>query len=78
MAITYSHMSRMMVMGLFSVFWLSFGMLQLPTLQLGLPFATESDPTGTSSPAFNAAVALYLIVWVCHFSLLLPVDKRNG
>lgn len=51
-------------MGLFSVFWLSFGMLQLPTLQLGLPFATESDPTGTSAPAFNAAVALYLIVWV--------------
>lgn len=54
----------MMVMGLFSVFWLSFGVLQLPTLQLGAPFATPEDPTGTSSPAFNAAIALYLIVWV--------------
>ncbi|KAJ4415614.1 hypothetical protein N0V82_007248 [Gnomoniopsis sp. IMI 355080] len=55
----------MMVMGLFSVFWLSFGVLQLPTLQLGAPFATPDDPTGTLSPAFNAAIALYLIVWGC-------------
>ncbi|KAI1355538.1 GPR1/FUN34/yaaH family-domain-containing protein [Xylaria sp. FL0043] len=35
----------MMVMGLFTVFWLSF------------------DPTGLSSQGYNAAVALYLIVW---------------
>lgn len=54
----------MMVMGLFSVFWLSFGVLQLPTLQLGAQYATEADPTGTTSPAYNAAIALYLIVWV--------------
>lgn len=59
----------MMVMGLFDVFWLSFGLLQLPTLQLGSPFATEADPTGTSSPAFNAAIALYLVVWVRRVSL---------
>lgn len=58
----------MMVMGLFSVFWLSFGMLQLPTLSLGSAFATSSDPTGTTSPAFNAAIALYLVVW--GFALL--------
>lgn len=58
----------MMVMGLFDVFWLSFGVLQLPNLQLGAPYATEADPTGTSAPAFNAAIALYLIVW--GFALL--------
>ncbi|KAI1282910.1 GPR1/FUN34/yaaH family-domain-containing protein [Xylaria sp. FL0933] len=53
----------MMVMGLFTVFWLSFGLLNLPTLGLGTPFATTSDPTGLSSQGYNAAVALYLIVW---------------
>ena len=52
-----------MVMGLFAVFWLSFGMLQLPTLQLGSPYATTADPTGLASPEYNATVALYLIVW---------------
>ncbi|KKY39806.1 putative plasma membrane ammonium transporter [Diaporthe ampelina] len=58
----------MMVMALFDVFWLSFGVLQLPTLQLGAPYATDADPTGTTAPAFNAAIALYLIVW--GFALL--------
>ncbi|KAI1338133.1 GPR1/FUN34/yaaH family-domain-containing protein [Xylariaceae sp. FL0016] len=53
----------MMVMGLFAVFWLSFGMLQLPTLELSSPYASASDPTGLASQEYNAAVALYLIVW---------------
>ncbi|KAH6855381.1 GPR1/FUN34/yaaH family-domain-containing protein [Chaetomium sp. MPI-CAGE-AT-0009] len=53
----------MMVMGLFSVFWGSFGFLQLPTLQLGAAFATADDPTGLLSKEYNAAVAVYLIVW---------------
>ncbi|KAK3331283.1 GPR1/FUN34/yaaH family-domain-containing protein [Apodospora peruviana] len=53
----------MMVMGLFAVFWLSFGVLQLPTLQLGAPYASSTDPTGFASPEFNAVIALYLIVW---------------
>ncbi|GAB1312450.1 hypothetical protein MFIFM68171_02660 [Madurella fahalii] len=53
----------MMVMGLFGVFWLSFGMLQLPTLQLGAPYATLDDPSGLASREYNAVVALYLIVW---------------
>jgi uncharacterized protein len=53
----------MMAMGLFGAFWLGFGMLQLPTLQLGAPYATESDPTGLSSPEYNAVIAMYLIVW---------------
>jgi succinate-acetate transporter protein len=54
-------------MGLFAVFWLSFGLLQLPTLNLGAPYVSSSsstaDPTGYLSPEFNATVALYLIVW---------------
>lgn len=58
----------MMVMGLFSVFWLSFGMLHLPTLNLGTPFATTSDPSGLTSPAYNAAIGLYLVAW--GFALL--------
>lgn len=53
----------MMVQGLFAVFWLSFGMLQLPTLQLGAPYATPEDPSGLASREYNAVVALYLIVW---------------
>ncbi|KAI1332926.1 GPR1/FUN34/yaaH family-domain-containing protein [Xylariaceae sp. FL0255] len=53
----------MMVQGLFTVFWLSFGVLNLPGLNLGLPFATTEDPTGLSSEGYNAAVALYLVVW---------------
>ncbi|KAJ4298385.1 hypothetical protein N0V88_003415 [Collariella sp. IMI 366227] len=53
----------MMVMGMFAVFWLSFGMLELPTLQLGLPYANGDDPTGLASREFNAVIAIYLIVW---------------
>lgn len=53
----------MMVCGLFAVFWLSFGMLQLPTLQLGAPYATPEDPSGLGSREYNSVVALYLIVW---------------
>ena len=53
----------MMVCGIFAVFWLSFGMLQLPTLGLALPYATEADPTGMASPQYNSVIALYLLVW---------------
>ncbi|KAI1818239.1 GPR1/FUN34/yaaH family-domain-containing protein [Poronia punctata] len=53
----------MMVMGLFDVFWLSFGLLQLPNLALGSPFATADDPTGTLSRDYNAAIGLYLVVY---------------
>jgi len=48
----------MMVMGLFSVFWLSFGMLNLPTLHL-----TSAYAAGAADPHYNAVIALYLIVW---------------
>ncbi|KAH7115250.1 plasma membrane ammonium transporter [Dendryphion nanum] len=50
----------MMVCGLFCVFWLSFGLLQLPTL--GLAGAYEATG-GAASKEYNAAIALYLLVW---------------
>jgi uncharacterized protein len=55
----------MMVQSLFSVFWLSFGLLQLPTLGLA---AAYSDPPGNAaegavSQGYNATIGLYLIVW---------------
>ncbi|KAI0598105.1 GPR1/FUN34/yaaH family-domain-containing protein [Biscogniauxia sp. FL1348] len=53
----------MMVMGLFTVFWLSFGLLQVPNLQLGAPYATPTDPAGVASTEYNAAIGLYLLVW---------------
>ena len=55
----------MMVCGLFAVFWLSFGFLQLPTLQLAAAYSKTgtSAADGAVSVQYNAALALYLIVW---------------
>ena len=51
-------------MGLFSVFWLSFGLLQLPTLALASAYSTTGDPAdGAASEGYNATIALFLIVW---------------
>jgi succinate-acetate transporter protein len=60
----------MMVCGLFTVFWLSFGFLQLPTLQLAAAYSKTgtSAADGAASVQYNAALALYLIVW--GFALL--------
>lgn len=54
----------MMVCGLFSVFWLSFGMLQLPTLGLAAAYSASGDAAvGAVSKEMNAVIALYLLVW---------------
>jgi hypothetical protein len=54
----------MMVCGLFAVFWLSFGLLQLPTLGLATAYsATGSAAEGAISKEMNAVIALYLLVW---------------
>jgi len=59
----------MMVMGLFAVFWLSFGLLQLPTLALTSAYSATGDAAeGAASVGYNATIALYLIVW--GFALL--------
>lgn len=54
----------MMVCSLFAVFWLSFGLLQLPTLGLAAAYsATGNAAEGAASKEFNAVIGLYLIVW---------------
>lgn len=54
----------MMISGLFSVFWLSFGMLQLPSLGIAASYSsTGNAEEGSLSVEFNAAVGLYSVVW---------------
>ncbi|ORY01052.1 GPR1/FUN34/yaaH family-domain-containing protein [Clohesyomyces aquaticus] len=54
----------MMVCGLFCVFWLSFGLLQLPTLGLATAYSPTGDAAaGLASKEMNAVIALYLLVW---------------
>jgi hypothetical protein len=55
----------MMVCGLFAVFWLSFGVLQLPEWQIAASYSATgtSASEGAISVGYNAAIALYLIVW---------------
>ncbi|CAK7568200.1 MAG: hypothetical protein SEPTF4163_006185 [Sporothrix epigloea] len=69
----------MITMGLFGIFWLSFGLLQLPTLQLISPYITADDPTGANSPEFNASLALFLLVWgFAIFTLTIFSLKTNA
>ncbi|KAL5417146.1 hypothetical protein PMIN03_001772 [Paraphaeosphaeria minitans] len=53
----------MMVCGLFCVFWLSFGVLQLPTLGLAASYGGGDAAVGAVSKEMNAVIALYLLVW---------------
>lgn len=56
--------TQMMVMSLFAVFWLSFGLLQLPSLGLAAAYSPTGDAAeGAASREFNAVVGLYLLVW---------------
>ena len=53
-----------MVMSLFAVFWLSFGLLQLPSLGLAAAYsATGNAAEGAASKEYNSVIALYLLVW---------------
>ena len=54
----------MMACGLFCVFWLSFGVLQLPTLGLAASYSPTGDSAaGAVSKEMNAVIAIYLLVW---------------
>jgi succinate-acetate transporter protein len=54
----------MMVCGLFAVFWLSFGVLNLPEWQIAASYSTTGNAAeGAASVGYNAGIALYLIVW---------------
>jgi len=51
----------MMVCGLFCVFWLSFGILELPTAGIAASYsATGNASEGALSVGYNAGIALYL------------------
>jgi hypothetical protein len=54
----------MMIMGMFAVYWLSFAILQTPSWMIAQSYSTTgSAAEGAASKAFNAAIALYLMVW---------------
>lgn len=69
----------MMAMSLFAVFWLSFGMLELPSLGLAAAYSkTGSAAEGALSVEYNSVVALYLIVWgFAFFTFLVFALKTN-
>ncbi|KAF4621918.1 hypothetical protein G7Y89_g14428 [Cudoniella acicularis] len=54
----------MMAMGMFSVFWLSFGVLEAPTWGIAASYSATGDAAaGAASVGYCAAVALYLTMW---------------
>jgi uncharacterized protein len=54
----------MIVMGMFAVFWLSFGVLETPSWGIAASYSATGDAAqGAASVGYNAAVALYLLVW---------------
>ncbi|KAK0099401.1 hypothetical protein ONS96_008428 [Cadophora gregata f. sp. sojae] len=54
----------MLVMGMFAVFWLSFGVLQAPSWGIAESYsATGNAAEGAASVGYNAAIALYLTMW---------------
>ncbi|RDL37972.1 Uncharacterized protein BP5553_05405 [Venustampulla echinocandica] len=69
----------MMVMGMFAVFWLSFGVLQTPAWGIAASYsATGNAAEGAASVGYNAAVALYLMVWgFWLFTIFLFTLKTN-
>lgn len=71
---------QMMVMSLFAVFWLSFGLLQLPTLGLAAAYsATGNAAQGAASKEYNAVIAIYLIVWgFALFTFFIFTLKTNA
>jgi len=70
----------MMVMGMFAVFWLSFGVLETPSWGIAASYSPTGDSTeGAASVGYNAAVALYLMIWgVWLFTVFLFTLKTNA
>ncbi|KAF7190754.1 Protein alcS [Pseudocercospora fuligena] len=69
----------MMATSLFAVFWLSFGMLQLPSLGLASYYATDDAGTnGAMTNGYNVVIGLYLIVWGFAFLTYLVFALRTN
>jgi succinate-acetate transporter protein len=55
---------EMMTAGLFAVFWLSFGVLELPSWGLIASYSPTGDVAeGAASVEFNACIGLFGIAW---------------
>ena len=70
----------MMVCSLFAVYWLSFGLLELPTLQLAAAYSKSGTNAaeGMATVQYNAALALYLVVWgIVLFTFFIFTLKTN-
>lgn len=69
----------MMVMGMFAVFWLSFGVLETPSWGIAASYSTTGNAAeGATSVGYNAAVALYLMIWgVWLFTMWIFTLKTN-
>jgi hypothetical protein len=69
----------MMVCGFFCVFWLSFGILQLPTAGIAASYSATGDASeGAISLGYNAGIALYLIALGCAvFTFFVFAFKTN-
>ncbi|CAK3902640.1 Clavaminate synthase [Lecanosticta acicola] len=70
----------MMATSLFAVFWLSFGMLQLPSLGLAAYYSPDGTNAteGASSAGYNTVIGLYLVVWGFAFlTYLIFAMKTN-
>ncbi|KAF2173512.1 hypothetical protein M409DRAFT_61888 [Zasmidium cellare ATCC 36951] len=71
----------MMATSLFAVFWLSFGMLQLPTLGLAAYYSSDGTNAteGAQSSGYNTVIGLYCIVWGFAFlTYLIFALKTNA
>ena len=66
---TFANHSILLILGMFSVFWLSFGMLNLPTLGLAAAYSPSGTnaTVGGASPEYNAGIGIFLIVWGFSF-----------
>jgi len=65
---------------MFAVFWLSFGVLETPSWGIAASYSPTGDSTeGAASVGYNAAVALYLMIWgVWLFTVFLFTLKTNA
>lgn len=70
----------MMATSLFAVFWLSFGMLQLPSLGLAAFYSGDgmSAAEGSTSAGYNTVIGLYLIVWGFAFLTFLVFALKTN
>jgi succinate-acetate transporter protein len=54
----------MMIMGMFAVYWLSFAPLETPSMGIAASYSATGDAAqGAETVGYNAAIALYLMVW---------------